>query len=126
MQSLSPYNYLVIVMAGILVWVSLRILIGVVRLNRTYELIPNRFVYPAKRKPQDCQDVAGFIGFITPRLVIFSVLGLLLSALMLVSQLPGLKAGLPSWFSDGAWRFLLVFLFFWYIIFINKAARQYW
>ena len=126
MRSRSPYSMLVIATAGILICISLYMLIGVIRINRTYVLIPNRFLYPAKRKPADCQDVTGFIGFITPRLAIFSVVGLLLSALMLIGQLTDLFAGMPSWFSDGTWRFLLLPLFLWYIIFINKAAGRFW
>lgn len=126
MSGLNTSNILVLVMAGMLVWVSVNVLIAVVKLNRSYELAPSRFIYPANCKPELCQDPVGFIGFITPRLVGFGVLGLLLSALMLVCELTELLAGLPDWFSNGVSLFLFIPLFAWYVIFINKAAKRFW
>ena len=79
MPQLTTSNYLVLLMAGMLVWVSVNVLIAIVRLNRTYELTPNRFIYPGNCKPERCQDLVGFVGFITPRLAAFGVLGLLLA-----------------------------------------------
>lgn len=126
MPQLTTSNYLVLLMAGMLVWVSVNVLIAIVRLNRSYELTPNRFIYPGNCKPERCQDLVGFVGFITPRLAAFGVLGLLLAVLMLVCELTDLLAGLPDWFRNGAALFLFMPLFIWYVIFINKAAKRFW
>ncbi|MBO4418751.1 MAG: hypothetical protein J5789_02875 [Oscillospiraceae bacterium] len=126
MPELSPSNLLVLLMTAMLVWVSVNVLISTIRINRTYELVPNRFIYPANCKPELCQDPAGFIRFMTPRLIGFGVLGLLLSVFFVVNEMTGLLAALPAWFSEGAALFLFVPLFVWYVIFINKAAKRFW
>ncbi len=126
MPQFSSSNILVFVLAGMLVWVSVNLLLAVVRLNRTYDLVPNRFIYPANCRPELCQDPAGFIRFMTPRLTVFGVVGLLLSALMLVCELTELLAALPDWFTHGVSLFLFLPLFVWYVIFINKAAKRFW
>lgn len=126
MLELSPSNTLVLLMSAMLVWVSVNVLISTIRINRTYELVSNRFIYPANCKPELCQDPAGFIRFMTPRLIGFGVLGLLLSVFFVVNEMTGLLAALPAWFSEGAALFLFVPLFIWYVIFINKAAKRFW
>jgi hypothetical protein len=126
MPNLSSSNLLVLLLAGMLVWVSVNVLLAVIRLNRGYELFPNRFIYPANCKPELCLDPLGFIRFMSPRLGVFGVLGLLISAFMVVNEMTGLLAALPAWFSNGAALFLFVPLFVWYIIFINKAAKRFW
>ena len=77
MPQMDTSNVLVLVMAAMLTWVSVNVILGVVRLNRTYELIPNKFIYPANCKPDLCVDPVGFIRFMTPRLWGFGILGLL-------------------------------------------------
>ncbi len=119
-------NLLVLALAGMLAWLSVNILLSVYKLNKSYELSPNRFIYPANCKPELCQDVAGFIGFITPRLVIFGVLGLLVTGFYLVNELTAVFSFLPAWFAKGLSYFLFVPLFIWYVIFINKAAKKFW
>lgn len=126
MPQLSASNLLVLVLAAMLAWVSVNVLISVVRLNRTCELNPSRFIYPANCRPEQCRDVVGFIRFVTPRFVIFGVLGLLLCVFFIVNEMTGLLSALPDWFSNGAALFLFVPLFVWYVVFINKAAKRYW
>lgn len=126
MQELSSSNALVLLMAAMLVWVCVNILISAVRLNRACQLIPSRFIYPSNCKPELCRDVLGFIRFITPRLVVFGLLGLLLAVFFVVNEMTGLLSALPAWFSDGVALFLFVPLFVWYVIFINKAAKRFW
>ncbi len=126
MPELSASNVLVLLMTAMLVWVSVNVLLAVIRLNRSYELAPNRFIYPANCKPELCLDPLGFIRFISPRLIAFGVLGLLLSVFMVVNEMTGLLSALPDWFSQGAALFLFVPLFIWYVIFINKAAKRFW
>ena len=126
MQELSSSNLLTLIMTAMLVWVSCNVLTAVIRLNRTYELIPNRILYPANCKPELCQDPAGFIRFITPRMVVFGVLGLLLAVFFVLNEMTALFSAFPAWFTNGAALFLFVPLFVWYIIFINKAAKRFW
>ncbi len=126
MPQFSSSNLLVFLLAGMLIWVSVNMLLAALRLNRSYELGPSRFIYPANCKPELCQDPLGFIRFISPRLVIFGLVGLLLAALMLVCELTQLLASLPDWFTQGVSLFLFLPLFVWYVIFINKAAKKFW
>ena len=126
MSELSSSNILVLILAGMLAWLSVNVLTAAVRLNRTYELFPSRFIYPANRKPELCQDPGGFITFITPRLLAFGILGLLLCVFFVVNEFTGLLSFLPDWFSSGAALFLFIPLFVWYVIFINKADKRFW
>ena len=99
MPELSSSNVLVLLMTAMLVWVSVNVLLAVIRMIRSYELVPNRFIYPANCKPELCLDPLGFIRFISPRLIAFGVLGLLLSVFMVVNEMTGLLSALPDWFS---------------------------
>lgn len=126
MPELSMSNYLVLMMAAMLLWVSFQAIRGAIQLNRTYELIPSRFIYPANCKPELCLDPAGFIRFITPRLWGFGLVGFALCALMLANEFWGILSFLPAWFADGASLFLFLPVFAWYIVFINKAAKRFW
>ena len=126
MPELSSSNVLVLLMTAMLVWVSVNVLISIVRLNRTYEFDSNRFIYPANCKPELCQDLAGFIRFITPRLIAFGVLGLVLAVFFVLNEMTELFSSFPTWFTNGAALFLFVPLFVWYVIFINKAAKRFW
>ena len=120
MPQFSPSNLMVFLLTGMLVWLSVNVLLAALRLRRSYELAPSRFLYPANCPPELCQDQLGFIRFICPRLILFGLLGLLISVFLLVNELTGLLAALPEWFSQGA------ALIIWYVIFINKAAKRFW
>ena len=126
MPNLSISNFLELFMAVMLAWASVNVILSVIRLNRTYELTPSRFIYPADCKPELCRDPAGFIRFMTPRLWIFGLLGLALCALLLLSEFTDLLSGLPFWFSNGVSLILFLPIFLWYVIFINKAAKRFW
>ena len=126
MENPSSSNILVLLMAAMLAWLSIRVLLAVIRLNRSFELGASRIILPANCKPEQCQDLLGFIHFMTPRLWAFALLGLGLSVFMVLNEMAGLLSGLPSWFADGAALFLFVPLFIWYVIFINKAAKRFW
>lgn len=126
MPQLNSSNILVLAMAAMLSWVSVSVLLAVIRLNRSYELGPNKFIYPANCKPELCLDQLGFIRFMTPRLWAFGLLGLAVVAVMLVNEFTDLMAGAPDWFSNGVALFLAMPLFVWYIVFISKAARRFW
>ena len=126
MNELDYSNFLALILAAMLAWVCVNILLSIYKLNKSYEMNPNRFIYPANCKPEDCRDVVGFVGFMTPRLVAFGVLGLLMSAFFVVNELTDFFNFLPNWFTKGAVFFLFVPLFVWYVVFINKAAKRFW
>lgn len=126
MPELSSSNALVLIMTAMLVWVSVNVLISIIRLNKSYDLVPSRFLYPANCDPALCRDPAGFIRFMTPRLIAFGVLGLLLAVFFVLNEMTALFSALPDWFSKWAAPFLFVPLFVWYVIFINQAAKRFW
>lgn len=115
-----------LLLAALLVWVAVSILIAIIRINKTYVLTPNRFLYPANFKPEDCKDIAGLIAFLTPRFVIFCVLCLLLAAFLLLMELTTIFDWLPGWLHNASSLFFFLPLFVWYIVFINKAAKRFW
>ena len=126
MPNLSLSSVLSLAVAGLLIWAGVSILIGLKRINETYELTPNRFIYPSNFKPEKCKDPAGFIGFITPRLRVFALLSLVLSVLLILQSVTKVFSFLPDWLENRASSLLFIPLFIWYVIVINKAAKQYW
>ena len=126
MSQLNSTTVLDLIMAATLVWCCVNLLLAVIKLKQNYMLVPNRFLYPASCKPEKCKDVAGFVAFICPRILIFAVLGLLISLLLVCILLFGLFDGLPGWVTRWLPVGLFLVLFVWYGIFINKAARRYW
>lgn len=126
MSDFSLSSALTIAVAGLLIWAGISILIGLKRINETFELVPNRFIYPSNFKPEKCKDPAGFIGFITPRLRAFALLSLLLSVLLILQSVTKVFAFLPDWLAKRASSLLFIPLFIWYVFVINKAAKQYW
>ena len=126
MTDFSLSSVLNIAVAGLLIWAGISILIGLKRINETFQLVPNRFIYPANFKPEKCKDPAGFIGFITPRLRAFALLCLLLSVLLILQSVTNLFSFLPDWVGKRVSSLLFIPLFIWYVIVINKAAKQYW
>ena len=113
-------------LAAMLVFTSVNILIAVIRMNKTYILLPSRFLYPANCKPESCRDIAGFIAFITPRLIAYVILALLIAVLFILFEMTDLFAATPNWLKKGIPFFLFLPLFVWYIVFINKAAKRFW
>lgn len=126
MENLSYSDILVLILAAMLIWISANVLISIIKLNKTLDMKAGRYIYPASCKPEQCKDPQGFLAFITPRLVGFGVLGLLIAAFILVNGLTDVFASLPNWFKNGAAFFFFIPLFIWYVYFINKAAKKFW
>lgn len=126
MQELSYADLFGLILAVMLVWISVSILISIIKMNKTYVLEASRFIFPASCKPDDCKDVAGFIGFMTPRFVIFCILCLLFAVFLLLLELTTVFDWVPNWFNNGSALFLFLPVFIWYVIFINKAAKKFW
>lgn len=126
MQDLFSPQMLSLAMALLLLWVGVNLLVNVVRLNKTYELTANRFLYPANCRPEDCKNVAGFIRFMTPRMIAFGVLCLLFAVFVTLQSMTALFSELPPWIGNGLPLLLFLPLFVWYVIFINKAAKRFW
>lgn len=126
MFELNYSDILVLILAAMLVWISANSLIAVYRLNKTKEMKPNRYIYPATCKPEQCKDPHGFINYITPRMIGFGVISLFIAAFILVNGLTDIFAAMSNWVRNGASFILFIPLFIWYVIFINKAARSFW
>ena len=117
-------NLLEIFLVALLGFSGIYALYSVIRLNKECFLFPNRFLYPANCKPEDCTDVPGFIAYITPRLLIFGIaclaLGLFLALCWMVKLIT-----LPTWM-DFAVPVLGVAIFAWYIAIQNKVYKLFW
>lgn len=125
-MTLNSNQMLALLIVVILAWASISVLVAVRKLNRTYQMEANRFLYPASCKPECCKDIAGFVRFITPRMVGFGVTGLVLCVFLLCSEIFGLLSFLPEWLSKRSAFVLFLPLFIWYAVFINKAAKRFW
>ena len=125
MPELNYYSVLNLFVTAMFIWAGISILIAVKRLNDSYELVPNRFIYPANCKPARCKDPAGFIGFISPRLNLFAIAALVISILRILA-LFGLFSFLPGWISQFGFTLLFIALFVSYVVFINQAAKRFW
>ena len=126
MNLIEHVSLLTLIMAAMLIWVSVKAIWGVLRLNRTFELNPDPLLYPANCKPELCLDPAGFIRFITPRLWGFGLLGAALSVFLVLREALGWFEGPLGWAAGLVPLGLFLLIFGWYIIFINKAARRFW
>lgn len=96
-------------------------LYSVIRLQKEQYLFPNKFLYPANCKPDDCNDVPGFIAFITPRMLIFGIGCLVLAILLSLTWIAKLFT-LPVWL-DYTVPFLGVAFFGWFIFIQNKVYK---
>ena len=99
-------------------------LYSAIRLAATKTLFPNKFLYPANCKPDDCTDVVGFIEYITPRMLIFAIACLLLAAFLALTWLAKLFT-LPTWL-DYVLPFLGIAIFGWFIAIQNKVYKLFW
>lgn len=126
MTDFDTSKTLALVVALMLAWVCVSVLLAVRKLNKTYQLESNRFLYPASCRPESCKDIVGFVRFITPRMVGFGVAGLVLCVFLVCSELLGLLSFLPEWLSKRSAFVLFLPLFVWYAVFINKAAKRFW
>lgn len=97
-----------------------------IRLRATYSLFENKFMYPANCKPGQCADEPGFIGYIFPRLLIFSVVFLALGLLSVVAVYGGGIVALPAWLDDYVIPSLGVAMFVIYCVWQGRAAKLFW
>ena len=96
-------------------------LYSVIRLQKEQYLFPNKFLYPANCKPEDCNDVPGFIAFITPRMLIFGIACTVLAILLALVWLVKLFT-LPVWL-DYSVPFLGIAFFAYLMVVQNKVFK---
>lgn len=96
-------------------------LYSVIRLHREQFLFKNKFLYPGNCAPENCADVGGFIDFIQPRMLIFSILLLALGVLYALNA----YLFLSVWV-DYAMIAVPLAVFIWYAVMQNKAAKIFW
>ena len=90
----------------------------------TCELVDNKFIYPGNCKPADCLDALGFIDYIFPRCVIFSVVMLVLAVVYTLLSYVVKLSGMV--YFDLAMIVLPVLAFVWFMYVQRKAAREFW
>ena len=96
----------------------------VIRLRRTRELFPSRFLYPGNCEPEDCIDPDGFIDYILPRLTLLSSMFFVMTLafcgkLYAFPESGSLLTELPT-------LFLPVGVFLWYCVVLNKSSKNFW
>ncbi len=95
----------------------------VIKLRRTYYLEPNKFLYPANCKPEDCLDADGFIDYILPKLTICGILWLLSGIAFAVNNYV-LK--FEGWLVYTLTIIVPVAPFVWYMFIQRKSAKEFW
>lgn len=118
-------NLLEIFMLVILLFSGVYALYTVIRLNKEQFLFPNRFLYPANCKPEDCTDVPDFIRFITPRLLILGIACALLGIFLFLCWIVKLIT-MPWWLDTIVVPLIGIGLFVWYMVVQNKVYKLYW
>lgn len=118
-------NLLQIIMLALLGGCGIYAIYTVIKLKKLGYLFPNRFMYPANCKPEDCTDVPGFIDYITPRLLILGIACLLLAGFLGVCWYTALLP-LPVWVNSLALPLVGVAVFGWYIAIQNKVYKRFW
>ena len=113
-----------IVLIVMLVGCAAYALYSAIRLRVTCELVDNKFIYPGNCKPADCLDALGFIDYIFPRCVIFSVVMLVLAVVYTLLSYVVKLSGLI--YFDLAMIVLPVLAFVWFMYVQRKAAREFW
>lgn len=92
------------------------------KLRAAGRLFPNNLLIPRDKSPQDCLDQAGFILYISPRLLTVGI----------IVGLSGLAGLANAWFqfygfwvSEGIIAVCLIALV-WYCVCNARAAKKYW
>lgn len=98
-------------------------LYSAIRLRLTWDLFPNKFLYPANCDPKDCNDPVGFIEYIFPRMMIFS--------LLLIAMAVGIALTSVVFMLDSIWINVanLIFplgVFGWYMVVQKKVYNTFW
>ena len=111
--------------ALMLLWLGGYCIYTVIRLNRTYELFPSKILYLANARAQDCKDDLGFIRFMSPRLIIFGILCILVAGLRIILSFTQLIR-VPDWFNSLGMILIYLPVIVWYILIINRAYKKFW
>lgn len=94
-----------------------------IKLRRSYFLEPNKILYPANCKPEDCVDPDGFIEYILPRVMTCGILWLLSGIAFAVNNY---VLRFEGWLVYALTIILPVAPFVWYMFIQRKSAKEYW
>ena len=91
------------------------------RLRRATKLFDSMVLYPGGMKKEDCQDPAGFMAFMRPRI------GILGGGCLLIAGVYALKlyVGISKYVSIGQYVFAAALLA-WGFWLYHRAAKQFW
>ena len=94
-----------------------------IKLRRTGQLFDNKLLYPGGCARSDCSDEEGYIAFIGPKILVFSLICLL--AFICEALLGYVLPNLPMAFHIGA-MVIEVAAFVWLALGYNAAAKRFW
>lgn len=118
-------NVLSYLIVGILLFVGVYGVYTCIRLAVQRTLFPNRFLYPANCKPDDCIDVPGFIRFVLPQLLVLSLVALVGGCLLALCSVMQVLS-LPTWVELYLIPGVVILLFGWYISVQSRAYKRFW
>ena len=125
MNDLSVTGTLDLFMVAMLAWVGGLAVYSAIRLQRDYILFDSKILYATDCDPRACQDDAGFIAYMVPRLWIFAVWLLIPAVLITLNSILHLIA-LPDWLRYYALPALGFAAFVWYIFVMRTASKRFW
>lgn len=94
-----------------------------IRLRITLMLFPNKFIYPANCRAEDCLDEDGFIDYIIPRLMIWSLLMLVVAVAYTVNAFILMY---DHWIIDIATIIVPVVVVGWLMFIQRASAKRFW
>lgn len=95
----------------------------VMRLKKERTLFPNRLMYPNYCRIAECVDAEGFMDYISPRLIILSIVMLISGILFLLQQFLPILDNIYVYTGVMA---VPVAVYIWFTRCLKKAARLYW
>lgn len=95
----------------------------IIKLNRLGQLFDNKLLYPGNCSRKDCLDEQGYIAFIRPKLLVFSVVCLLAALCEVVETY--IYTDLPM-VAHIVIMVLELGAFVWLMLAYNRAARDFW
>lgn len=98
-------------------------LYAAIRVRVTYMLFPNKFLFPANCKMEDCLDEDGYIEYIVPRLMIWSILMLIVG---IVYSLNAFVFFYGGWIIDIATIVVPVAVIGWLMVIQRSSAKRFW
>ena len=122
-NSMLNGDFMTVLLSVMLVAAALYGLYTAIRLRVSCMLFPNKFLFPANCKIEDCLDEDGFIDYMTPRLMAWSIAMLVVGVAYVLNSFV---------FHFGGYTVELVSIFVpvvviaWLMVMQRTAAKRFW